>query len=170
MFPLVALPVTNATRTNIVESQIFIHHLAPKNSRKREQTVSPKNLIYAKFFSVDLFDGVMITIKGGTTRLRKSILEVHGMRCARLVATTLLGMLLCTLPAVYLTGPVVRAAQAKTEKKEVRVWVNTNSGVYHCPGTRWYGKTKQGKYMSECEAIKDGNRPAYGKACGSDCK
>src|SRR5258708_38869222 len=38
MFPLVALPVTNATRTNIVENQIFIHHLALKNSRKREQT------------------------------------------------------------------------------------------------------------------------------------
>jgi hypothetical protein len=41
--------------------------------------------------------------------------------------------------------------------------VNTNSGVYHCAGTREYGKTKQGKYyMSECAAIKDGNRPAYG--------
>ena len=103
-------------------------------------------------------------------RPHKSFLEVHDMRCARLLATALLGMLLCALPSSYLTGPVVQAAQAKTEKKEVRVWVNTNSSVYHCPGTRWYGKTKQGKYMSECEAIKDGNRPAYGKACGSDCK
>ena len=24
------------------------------------------------------------------------------------------------------------------------VWVNTESGVYHKPGTRWYGKTKTG--------------------------
>src|SRR5438876_11035727 len=84
--------------------------------------------------------------------------------------TALFGMLLCALPASYLPAPVVRAAQAKTEKKEVRVWVNTTSRVYHCPGTRWYGKTKHGKYMTECDAIKDGNRAAYGKACGSDCK
>jgi hypothetical protein len=62
------------------------------------------------------------------------------------------------------------AAQNQTEKKEVKVWVNTKSGVYHCPGTRWYGKTKEGKYMSECEAQKAGHRPAYGKPCGSDCK
>ena len=92
------------------------------------------------------------------------------MRYVRLAAITLLGALLCALPASYLTGPVVRAAQQETEKKEVKVWVNTSSGVYHCSGTRWYGNTKRGKYMGECEAIKDGNRPAYGKACGSDCK
>jgi hypothetical protein len=36
------------------------------------------------------------------------------------------------------------------------VWVNTESGVYHRPGTRWYGKTKQGKYMTEAHAIKAG--------------
>jgi hypothetical protein len=47
----------------------------------------------------------------------------------------------------------------------VRVWVNTNSGVYHCPGTRWYGATKQGGYMTQREAQKAGNRPAYGKVC-----
>jgi len=40
------------------------------------------------------------------------------------------------------------------------VWVNTDSGVYHKPGTRWYGKTKQGKYMTEEEAKKAGYRAA----------
>ena len=40
------------------------------------------------------------------------------------------------------------------------VWVNTDSGVYHKPGTRWYGKTKQGKYMTEADAQKAGYRAA----------
>ncbi|MGH9789256.1 MAG: hypothetical protein ACRD4U_11205 [Candidatus Acidiferrales bacterium] len=56
------------------------------------------------------------------------------------------------------------------EGKVVKVWVNTNSGIYWCPGSRWYGKTKQGKYMSECDAIKEGYRPAYKKPCGSKCQ
>jgi cytoskeletal protein RodZ len=40
------------------------------------------------------------------------------------------------------------------------VWVNTDSGIYHKPGTRYYGKTKQGKYMTEADAIKAGYRAA----------
>ena len=36
------------------------------------------------------------------------------------------------------------------------VWVNTDSGIYHKPGTHWYGKTKKGKYMTEADAIKAG--------------
>lgn len=47
----------------------------------------------------------------------------------------------------------------------VRVWVNTNSRVYHCPGTRYYGNTKQGRYMTESAARGGGNRPAGGRAC-----
>ena len=60
-------------------------------------------------------------------------------------------------------------ASAEKEKKEVKVWVNTNSGVYHCPESRWFGRTKQGKYMGECEAKKAGYRPAYNSPCGSSC-
>jgi hypothetical protein len=36
------------------------------------------------------------------------------------------------------------------------VWVNTRSGVYWRPGTEYYGKTKEGKYMTEREAIRQG--------------
>jgi hypothetical protein len=48
-----------------------------------------------------------------------------------------------------------------------QVWVNTDSHVYHCPGTRWYRKTKQGTYMSEAQAQAQGARPDHGKACTS---
>jgi hypothetical protein len=40
------------------------------------------------------------------------------------------------------------------------VWVNTETHVYHKEGSRFYGKTKQGKYVSEADAIKEGDRAA----------
>ena len=92
------------------------------------------------------------------------------MRRLRLYATLLLSGLFLTTLGIQIPYLSVLAAQSQSESKEVKVWVNTNSGVYHCPGTRWYGTTKQGKYESECAAIKDGNRPAYGKPCGSECR
>jgi competence protein ComEA len=36
------------------------------------------------------------------------------------------------------------------------VWVNLDSKVYHKEGSRWYGKTKSGKFMSEADAKKAG--------------
>ena len=40
------------------------------------------------------------------------------------------------------------------------VWVNLDSGVYHYDGSRYYGKTKNGTYMSEADAVKAGYHPA----------
>ena len=50
--------------------------------------------------------------------------------------------------------------QTPPAKSNLMVWVNTDSGIYHKPGTRFYGKTKQGKYMSEADAIKAGYHAA----------
>jgi hypothetical protein len=43
-----------------------------------------------------------------------------------------------------------------------KVWVNTETGVYHKSG-QWYGKTKKGKFMSEDEAKKAGYHAAKGE-------
>ena len=47
----------------------------------------------------------------------------------------------------------------------IRVWLNRPTGIYHCPGSHWYGKTKDGVFMSEAEAQESGYKPAYGKPC-----
>ena len=45
------------------------------------------------------------------------------------------------------------------------VWVNSESNVYHCYGTTYYGKTKQGSYMSEADAKTKGAHADHGHAC-----
>ncbi|MGO8671527.1 MAG: S1C family serine protease [Capsulimonadaceae bacterium] len=43
---------------------------------------------------------------------------------------------------------------------EPMVWVNTNTGIYHMPGSRYYGKTHAGQYMTESQARAKGYRRA----------
>ena len=46
-----------------------------------------------------------------------------------------------------------------------KVWVNSASKTYHCPGTKYYGKTKAGEYLTEADAKAKGNHANHKKAC-----
>ena len=79
-----------------------------------------------------------------------------------------------TSPATASPAPTPRAAPKSSSAPAAepaagggpgQVWVNHKSKVYHCQGDRWYGKTKDGEYMTEAAATAAGNRPDHGKAC-----
>ena len=57
------------------------------------------------------------------------------------------------------TGSTVTATPAPGGGRGL-VWVNTQTHVYHKEDSRFYGTTKKGKYVSEADAIKEGDRPA----------
>lgn len=75
-----------------------------------------------------------------------------------------------TMPPVATPAAPLPKASAPAATQAVgggagQVWVNSSSKVYHCQSDRWYGKTKNGAYMSESDAVAKGNRPDHGKAC-----
>ena len=75
----------------------------------------------------------------------------------------------CLRPAtILLSILLVVAIPAKPPQKEVTVWALTKSKLYHCPASKLY-KVGDGREMSECEAIREGYKPAL-VSCGSTCK
>jgi hypothetical protein len=63
-------------------------------------------------------------------------------------------------PAAAPAGAATTAATPAAGGGHGLVWVNTETHVYHKEGSRFYGTTKKGKYVSEADAIKEGDRAA----------
>lgn len=58
------------------------------------------------------------------------------------------------------------ASPAKTRgNPNTEVWVNLKSGIYHCPGTRWYKKTANGQLIKQRQAQLAGYHPSSNKPC-----
>ena len=48
-----------------------------------------------------------------------------------------------------------------------RVWVNTSTKVYHCPGDQYSGKTRNGEFMEEAQARGFGNHAVGKQGCNN---
>ena len=46
-----------------------------------------------------------------------------------------------------------------------KVWLNTATNVYYCPGAHYYGKIQPGAYVTEAAAKAKGAHANHGKAC-----
>jgi DNA uptake protein ComE-like DNA-binding protein len=63
-----------------------------------------------------------------------------------------------TKPAAKNSKHETTTTEAQVPPEKGMVWVNLDTKVFHREGDRWYGKTKDGKFMSEEDAVKMGAR------------
>lgn len=63
--------------------------------------------------------------------------------------------------------PPKPAAQAAPGGGPNMVWVNLKTSTYHCFGSRYYGKTASGRYMTEAAAKSAGAKGSSGKTCSA---
>ena len=92
--------------------------------------------------------------------------SMNQLRTSLALIVVFLSLIACSSSSQAVVNRRTPVTRQSAGNPNVKVWVNTNSGVYHCPNTRWYGNTKSGRFMTQREAQSKGYRPAYGAVCG----
>jgi hypothetical protein len=64
-----------------------------------------------------------------------------------------------------MAAPAATSAAVAAGGGAGQVWFNAKSNTYHCMGTKYYGKTKEGSYMTEEQAKAKGGHAAHKKSC-----
>jgi hypothetical protein len=82
---------------------------------------------------------------------------------ARAMGFRALGRRACGNDATPARAPLPDTSRASKRM----VWVNTESGIYHCPNASDWGATRRGKYVAESSAAAAGHRPAAAKGCAN---
>ena len=93
--------------------------------------------------------------------MMKKQLRYKRLKWIRIWAVCIGSLVLISAPCL----PQTYSVSNDQGNPDVKVWTNTDSKVYHCPGSQWYGKTSNGKYMTQKEAQDQGYRPAYNAVC-----
>ena len=93
---------------------------------------------------------------GKAVRSKRMKTSEPGMRSSGSASRAQSGESNAAVPAPVRTASGREIEAARSSGK---VWVNTDSGIYH-KGGQWYGATKQGKFMTEQEAVRSGYKPA----------
>jgi hypothetical protein len=77
----------------------------------------------------------------------------------RLALAFLIGGAVSTSDPAFAQTPVHQPPVGMTCPGDKVVWVNTRSHVYHFEGERYFGSTKDGKFICERDADQEGDRP-----------
>lgn len=67
--------------------------------------------------------------------------------------------------ALHLSAAASQAVPAAGANADIRVWVDRNTALYYCPGSSAYGRTRNGKYLSQAEARLENFEPAIRREC-----
>jgi hypothetical protein len=86
-----------------------------------------------------------------------------------IVGTLLIIALVVFFPVIRHWAPIARlfipGRAPVANIPDVRVWVNTRTGLYYCHGTSEYGKLQPGTLRKQADALQRGDRPAMHSMC-----
>ncbi len=113
--------------------------------------------------------------KRGACRGHKGIKEWFGDKAAPVAATPAPAPAAQSAAPAPSTQPVPTAAAPAAPTAQAAapvagggpglVWANTRSKIYHCQGSKFYGNTKEGEYMTEAQAQAKGFHANRKKTC-----